>query len=184
MACQSLAELTRICGSGAITAGVNQLYLIAYKDLSPMSATNSEVYTMTNAGVVNGIGVTAGSTNKFVTIETTRGSVGAAEKLTKDIQKGSSFITQTLTVTIVGINTENRAFVNSVLNQPVAAILKGRQANSYYVLGLNGQLELSEFDGGTGTAEGDLIGYSLTFTGIESQLIPLLDSTLISTITS
>ncbi|SFW91351.1 hypothetical protein SAMN05661012_06768, partial [Chitinophaga sancti] len=48
----------------------------------------------------------------------------------------------------------------------------------------NGQMELSALEGGTGTAEADLIGHTLTFTGTDTKLIQQVDSSLIPTITA
>lgn len=181
MACQSIVALPKACGSTAKVAGIEKVWMISYSDVAQISGTISEIYTLSNSGVVNALGVTAGSSDKFVEIGINRSSVGLDEKLTKNIELGNSFFTQTFKLTLTDLTTANRQFVESVLNQPVVVLVKSRTRN-YFIAGLNGQLELTDLEGGTGTKEEDLIGYNLTFTGIESMLVPLVDSTLIPNI--
>ncbi len=178
MACPSLIALPRVCGSAGIVGGVNKLYAVSFADLAvPEGATTDEVYTMSVAGMVNEIGLDA--SKKFIEIGLLPASASLAETLTKEKSNGSSFMTQTFTMVLSDMNAENRAFVETVMNQPVAIIIKTK-SKKYFVAGLNGDFELSAIEGGTGTAQGDLVGYTLTFTGTDSMLIPQVDPTIIS----
>lgn len=177
MACTSLVSLPRACGAEGVVAGLEKLYAIAYSDLAIVTGTTN--HTVSSSGIVNQIGLD--STKKFVEVGLLKSTAGLQEALTKNAQTGTAFLTQTLTLVIGNLTAENKTFAESVLNQPVAIMLKTR-TGKYFVAGLNGQFELSGLEGGTGVAEGDLIGYTLTFTGISTSLIPQVDETIISTL--
>lgn len=177
MACSSLIALPRACGTGVV-AGLEKLYMIAYNDLATADgATNENTYTTSTGGIVNDIGLDSGK--KFVEIGLLKSTAGLAEALTKDTTKGTSFLTQTFTLVLGDLTVENKAWIESVMNQPVAILIKSR-TGKFFVTGLNGQFELSALAGGTGTADADLIGYTLTFSGIDTKLIPQVDGTIIA----
>lgn len=180
MACNSLTALPRVCNDGVV-AGIEKLYMIAFKDLKAVSSSTTEVYSATTAGVINQVGLVTGKT--FVEVALLKSTAGLEEKLTKDNTKGTSFYTQTLKLVLGDLTIENSTFIGSVTNQPVAIIIKTR-TGKYFITGLNGQFEVISVEGGTGSAESDLIGYTISFAGITKGLTPLLDSTLISTITA
>lgn len=178
MACSSLVALARACGAEGLVGGVGSLYIIAFADTAvPSGSTNGNIYTVSTGGLVSDIGLASGK--NFVEVGLLKSTAGLNEELTKNTQTGSAYLTQTLTLVLADLSSENKAFAESVLNQPVVVIVKSR-TGKYYAAGLNGQLELSALTGGTGTAEGDLLGYNLTFSGIDTKLIPQVDPTIIS----
>lgn len=182
MACISLAALPRACGAEGVLAGLEKLYAISFIDLAvPTGATNGDVYTTSTGGLISAIGLDSGK--KFVEIGLLKSSAGLSETLTKDSTKGISYLTQSFTMVLADLTSDNKTFVEGVMNQPIAIIVKSR-TGKFYAAGLNGQLELSALESGTGTAEGDTIGYTLTFSGISTKLIPQVDSTIISTLIS
>ncbi len=176
MACNSLTALSRACSDG-VAAGLDKVYIIAFKDLDIISGTT--VYTTSGTGVVNNIGLASGKT--YVEIELLKSTSGLNEKLTKDNTKGTSFFTQTFTIVLGDLTTENATFIKNVTNQPVSVIYKTR-TGKHFVVGLNGQFQVSQIDGGTGTAEADLIGHTLTFEGVSLSVAPLLDESLLATL--
>ena len=176
MACTSLVALPRACGAAGIVAGLEKLYIISFEDLVPLPS--GEVYAET-AGLISDISVD--STKNFVEVGLLKSTAGLNEELTKNLQNGTAFLTQTLTVVLSDLTTANKTFVENVLNQPVAVMIKTR-TGKYYAAGLNGQLELSGLSGGTGIAEGDLIGYTLTFSGISTSLISMVDNTIVASL--
>ena len=175
MACSSLVALPRACGAEGVMAGLEKLYMIAFADLAPISG-STEVYDTSVGGMVNEIGLDSGK--HYVEVGLLKSTAGLQEALTKNAQNGTAFFTQTFTLVLGGITAENRAFVQSVLNQPVAILIKSR-TGKFFAAGLNGQFELSAAEGGTGTAESDLIGYTLTFSGISTALVPEVDPTIV-----
>jgi hypothetical protein len=175
MACTSITALARNCGEG-IVAGLEKLYMVAFKDLVPVSG-STEVYSTATNGVVNEIGLDTGKS--FVEIGLLKSTAGLEEKLTKDNSKGIAFLDQTFTLVLGDLSTENREWIESVMMQPVAVLIKSR-TGKFYTSGLNGQFELSELTGGTGSKEDDQIGYTLTFKGISTKLIPQVEPSIVS----
>ena len=174
MACSSLVALLRQCGSEGIIGGLEKLYMISYSDLAVVSGTS--IYTTATNGVVNDIGLASGKT--FVEIGLLKSSSGLKESLVKENTKGISFFTQEFTLVLGDLTIENRNWVQAVLNQPVAAILKSR-TGKYFAVGLNGQFEISGVESGTGQSESDAFGYNMTFQGLSTSLIPQVDSSLV-----
>lgn len=177
MACTSLTALLRACGAEGLAGGISKAWAMTYADA--VEGTNGKIYTTTTGGIVSAIDVATGKL--FVEIGLLKSSAGLGEELTKNRATGTAFITQTLTLVLADLTTENRTFVESVLNQPIVVIVRTR-TGKLFVAGLSGDLELATLAGGTGTAEGDLIGYTLTFTGVEQSLMPPLDPTLLPTL--
>ena len=176
MACSSLIQLARVCGAEGVVAGTEKLYMVAYNDLVPNSVTQLTYSAATN-GVINDIFLASGKT--FVEVGLLKETVGVTETLTKSPQNGVAFWTQTLPIVLSDLTTENRLWIESVLNQPVAFLLKTK-TNKWLVGGLNGQLELSAAEGGTGVASDSLIGYTITFTGVSTKSLPQVNSTIIA----
>ncbi len=178
MACTSIVALPRACGTEGIQGGLDKLYIIAFTDTKPHEdAVNvGDVWTAASNGVINGIAIDTGK--RYVEVGLLQNSAGLTEAVTKNLQNGTAFYTQTITLPLSEITTENRTFVKSILNQPVSFIVKAA-SGKHYVAGLNGKLELSALEGGLGVAPGDQNGYTLTFTGIDKDLIPLVDNTTV-----
>ncbi len=178
MACPSLQALPRACGTEGVVAGVEKVFMITFNDLAvPTGSTVDEVYTTSTNGMVDAIGLVA--TKKYVGIDLLKSTSGLDEALTKDTKTGTSYMTQTFKLVLSDLTSDNKTFIESVLNQPVSVLLKTK-TGKYFVAGLNGQMELSALEGGTGTAEGDLIGYNLTFTGISTKMITQVDPTIVA----
>lgn len=174
MACLSLEEVQRECGAAGIMGGADDLLVMSYNDAEPVGL-DGKVYAIT-AGVVSEIG--RKTTKKFVKVSMPPETGGLAEALTANIQNGSSFFTQTLTLVMQKLSVVNRDFVLSVMNQPIIAIVRTPNGK-YYAGGLGGRLQLATADGGTGIAAGDLQGRTLTFTGNEDNPFPEVDAALI-----
>ncbi|WP_322518635.1 hypothetical protein U0033_26610 [Chitinophaga sancti] len=177
MACESIIALAKSCGENKIS-GVQNLYIIRYADLVE---TNGSTYTVSTAGLISDINIV--TAKQFVPVGLLKNTAVLNETLNKNLQTGTSYMTQTFTLVLSDLTTENKTFIESVMNQEVAIVIRTK-TGKYYAAGLNGQMELSALEGGTGTAEADLIGHTLTFTGTDTKLIQQVDSSLISTITA
>jgi hypothetical protein len=180
MACNSLTALPRVCPDGVL-AGVEKVYIIAFKDLKAINTGTTEVYSANTSGIVTTIGLQSGKT--FVEIGLLKSTSGLNEALTKDNTKGTSFFTQTVSIVLSDMTSTNIDFVKNVVNQPVAILVKSR-TSKWYAAGLNGQFEVSAVDGGTGVAEADLIGFTITFNGIAPGPAPIVLDSLVPTIIS
>jgi hypothetical protein len=105
--------------------------------------------------------------------------------------KNSSSLTQTVNASVENGTVFYTQVLSLVLNKPVAAditevqnLAKGRLAivvqdnnDNYFVMGHTRGAELTGGSIATGTALGDLNGYTLEFTGEEAIPAPFLDST-------
>lgn len=163
MACLSIAALVKECGAEGSVGGSDKVYMVAHNDLAVVSGTS--VYSMVNDEVTE-IGLDSGKT--FVEIALLKSTSGLNIEFTKNDQTASNYFTHTFTLVLGGMTKANYQFVESVRFQPVVVLLKTR-TNKWFVVGLNGQLELSALTGGSGVAEGDLNGYTLTFSGIDGK---------------
>lgn len=181
MACNSITAITRVCGISLIP-GSEKLWLIAHKDLNTVSGT--DVYTVGATGSntwITQIGLDAGKT--FVEIGYLRDTASFNGEGTIDIPRGVAFSTNTLTFKLGDVSLDNQTFLETVLTQPVAAILKLR-GGKYFALGLGGLFQLSGFSVTSGAGPADEVSYTLTFNEIDGivprQINPAIISTLIA----
>lgn len=180
MACASLTALLKTCGNTGVIGGLEKMYAIAFADLEPVSgSTTGDVYTVSTGGLVSDIGVK--TAKSFVEVGLLKSSSSLAESMTKDPTKAVLYFTQTFSLVLAEMTQENKAWVESVMNQPIVIIVKSRNGK-FYVAGLNGLMEASKIDSTTGAAEGDGNSYTLEFTGIDTQLVKQVDPTLIPTL--
>jgi len=175
MSCSSLTALPRECNEGVI-AGLERVYMIAFKDLQKITG-SEEVFSADTTGTV----VQINTSNGFVEIGLLKSTSGLEEKLTKDPAKGTCYFTQTFKLVLGDLTSANQNFIASVVNQPVAVIYKTR-TGLFFVVGLNGQFEVTSVTGGTGVAESDMIGYQVDFAGISKTTAPLVSSALVTTL--
>ncbi|WP_316841368.1 hypothetical protein [Pedobacter gandavensis] len=177
MACSSLITLVKNCGSEGLIAGVQKLYMVSANDLISVSGSTGASYSVDTNGIVNAIGL--GAEKKFVEIGIIKNTTGLNEEFTIN-ENGTNYSTETLTLKLADITVENKKFVDSVRGQEVAVIVKSR-TGKFYTVGLNGLMKLSALSGGLGLAEGDDIGYNLTFSGVSQSGIQLVDVATVAT---
>lgn len=176
MACASIAQLLRACGAEGTPGGLSKAYIVGFSDLVPLSGSvTGEVYTIT-AGMYSEIGLASGK--HFVEVGLLKDTAGINSEWTIAPEKGNSYSTQTFTLNLAGLTGENKTFVDSVMNRPVAVLVKTK-SNTFYAVGLNGLLELTGRSESTGTANDDMVGYTLTFTGTDNKGIIQVDPTLV-----
>jgi len=175
MSCPSLTALAKSCGATGVMGGLlSKAYFLAYNDLDTSAGAG---FTTSAGDVVNA--VTLKATKKFVEVGLLKNTAGLTEKASIDSTKGLFWFSQDFTLVLSGMTSENRAFLKSVMNQGIVIMFQARSGN-HYVVGLNGLLELSAAEGGTGTQESDLNGYTLTFSGIDTEPARLVDSTIVA----
>ncbi len=179
MACSSVVGITRLCGT-SLVPGSEKLWLVAHKDLYAVSGTDVYI-SSTASNLVTSIGVT--SSASYVEIGYLRDSAGFDSEGTVDPTKGVAFSTNTLVFKLGDVSVENKVFLDSIMTQPVSAILKLR-SGKYFALGLGGLFQLTAFQATSGKSSGDEVSYTLTFNEIDSSTPRQVDPTLISSITS
>jgi hypothetical protein len=176
--CSSINALLKQCAPEGVVAGLEAFYIISYADLAPASGTaGSPTYATATNGLVSDIGLK--DTKKFVEIALIRSTSGIEEEGKIDLPTNSQWFEQKATLVLSDLTVENRAFVMSVLSQPVAILTRTR-TGKYIVAGLNGLFQLSSVKTGTGLKEGDLTGYTLEFSGIDTKPVMQVDPTIVS----
>lgn len=178
MACESLIAYSKECASSA--GGVQRLWLLAYKDLGTVE--NSILpYEVGVSGEITDIAFSGDE--RFVSIGIIKNTVGITETFTKTVETGTSEITTELTLVISQITNASRAFAQSLADGEIVALIQLRSGN-FIIAGLDGGLEASTIVGGSGTAGADLNGYTVTLSGIENELLRLVDAQIIPELTT
>lgn len=180
MACESLIAYSKECSKG-ISGGVAKLWLLAYKDLGVIEGTNS-AYELGITGDVTQIAFNSDDV-RFVPVGLLRNTVGLTETFTKTPETGSFEITTELPLTISNITSASRAFVDSLMGGEIVALIK-MKSGRYIITGLDGYLEVTSVVGSTGIAGADLNGYTITLSGVETDLARVVDELIIPEITT
>ena len=93
-------------------------------------------------------------------------------------ENGTSFFTQTATVVLKSQDTLTQKNLLAMSKTSPQAIIQDQNDN-YFYLGLRNNLDVSVAIS-TGTALGDLNGYTLTITGVEPEMANFVDPTIIN----
>lgn len=96
-------------------------------------------------------------------------------------ENGTSFFTQTATVVLKSQDDATTVEMLTLSKTNPAAIVQDQNDN-YFLLGRANGLDVSVATS-TGTALGDLNGYTLTITGLEPEMAPSVDSAIIGNTT-
>lgn len=176
--CGSVVAYTKQCGRG-ISGGVGKMWIISANDLGVISGSTEAYAFASGSTVVSNIALATGKT--FVSVGLLKESVSFKGTAKRDSSTGS-FENQTETsITISSISDVAKTFIDSLLQAPVAILMKLR-SGTYVVTGLNGFTELTDIDEASGTKNGDMNGYILKFSGVQESLTSTVDPSLIATI--
>lgn len=173
MACNSILSYTPSCAKATVV-GVNQLFLISYNDLKPVSG-STEVYSLGVNDMVNEIALASGST-KFAKIGILPKAVAIKNGYAFDPTKGTAEITEELTLPVANVSNDSRKLLKSVTTQPVVAIIKF-STGVYVALGLNGLLNVTAAEANVSGSDN---GYTITFSGSGDDFAPIVDPTIVS----
>lgn len=127
--------------------------------------------------------ISLASSTAFYEITFNRDTSSYTEVATPNIQNGSSFWLQTVTLVNPGRSKEKRAVINLLPNKDVVFIIKDN-VGKFWLYGWDKGMTLSEGNGQSGVAKGDLNGQTLTFTAEEVDMAPEIDSTIIDALIS
>lgn len=177
--CASVAAYTKQCNKG-ISGGVSKLWVIGYGDLGVISGSTEPYAFASGSTVISNIALATGST-KFVSVGILKESVSFKGTLKRDSSTNAIENQTETSITISNISDAAKTFVDSLLMQPVALLIKLR-SGAYIVSGLNSWTELTDVEEGSGTKNADMNGYTLKFTGVQDGLTSTVDPTLIATI--
>lgn len=114
---------------------------------------------------------------RFYKYELVKSTAAFTETLNASVENGTIFYQQELTIVINKLQVNMRNEIILLAQNLLTAVAKDGNGR-YWILGLTRGLDVTTGTAGTGTAEGDRNGYSLTFTGKERFLAPELSSGL------
>jgi hypothetical protein len=137
MACNPLSKLARECGKNTVAGMNDDVYLVAFDSLAPISG-STEVYTTSAGGLISAIGFQSGST-KFVKYSATKNQNTISETYAM-AETGAYDITKTLTFTLGNLGSlVAKTAVENLIANPVAVLTKLKNG-SWVAFGLNGSV--------------------------------------------
>ena len=145
-------------------------------------ATAADVTSTTEAsGVITALVKAAGK--KFYKYELVKGTSQLVENVNANVQNGTVFYAPELTIVLNKLQANTRNEILLLAQNTLVAVAKDNNGK-YWYLGKTRGLDLTGGNAGTGTAEGDRSGYTLTFTGAEAALAPEVNSTVAGQLTT
>lgn len=153
------------------TGGLKNVYIGAFDDDTVFTYDSDDVIaTVVNAGLT------------MYTFKFRPQTAGFTEELTKSIENGTTFYTQSVNMMFHKMDAAKR---NSMLLLATTSmhVIVETQNGSYWWLGLANGADVSANTSGSGTAYGDKNGYDLTITGLEPVSAHRLDATAFASLT-
>lgn len=148
--------------------GLDAVYFINFGDFNPESDVS---YSVTNADIITAIAnVTA--CYKFEL----KGTNSFTETITSDRNNGTTFFQQELSITLKKQDATTTKMVKLLSYGRPHIIVRGRD-NSYKMAGLKRGMDVTAGTMASGAEMGELNGYTLTFTGMESLPANFIDCT-------
>ena len=131
-------------------------------------------YTETVEGIIDSIDMEL--TTQFWKIETQRLTASLEENETNNIDNGSKFFDQILNLVVAKRDVARRNAIASYgAGQKDLVFIVEDSNKTLWVAGIEEGLKLNTNTSGTGTKKEDLNGYTIQFTGQESEMMSTLD---------
>jgi hypothetical protein len=154
--CDIANGLAEPCKSAV--GGLDAVYIINYGDYAPSDIT----YDTTQTDQINDVNAVS-SLYKF----DLKGANSFEQTITSSRDNGTTFVEQTLTVTLKQQSAAKHKLVK-LLSYGRPHIVIRTRAGQYFLAGLERGMDLTTGVVSNGTAMGDLNGYTLTFVGMET----------------
>ena len=139
--------------------GVKSVRLASLEDYTAMGATGA------STGAITGWTTVALDFFKYDQLKETS---SLTESINGSSQNGTVYFTPEVTIVLSKLDVTKRNEIKVLAQQRLVAIVEGNDS-SYWVVGYANGLELNAGTSATGTAFGDLSGYSLTLSGMEAE---------------
>lgn len=123
------------------------------------------------------------ASKKFWKYAQVRETSSSTETITANVQNGTIFYKQELTVILNKLAAATRNEILLLAKNRLMAIVEDMNGN-FWLLGAKNGLDITGGNSATGTASGDRNGYTLTFEGMEADPMWSVSSTAISAITN
>jgi hypothetical protein len=153
--------------------GVKSVRLASLEDYTAMVATLA-------AGAITGWTTAALDFYKYDQLKETS---SLTESINGSSQNGTVYFTPEVTLVLSKLDVTKRNEIKVLAQQRLVAIVEGNDS-SYWVVGYQNGLELNAGTSATGTAFGDLSGYSLTLSGMEADTMLSIAQAEVDLVTS
>lgn len=164
MACDIANGRLEVCKDAV--GGIDAIYFINYGDYSYPT----DITYVTGTDTIDTI-ANVSSLYKYEL----KGTNSFDQVITSSRENGTSFVEQTLTVTLKKQDAATHKNVKLLSYGRPNIVIKNRN-NQFFLAGLEHGMELTTANVTNGVAMGDLNGYTLTFQGTEKLLANLLDA--------
>lgn len=153
--------------------GVKSVRLASLEDYTAMVATVA-------SGAITGWTTVALDFFKYDQLKETS---SLTESINGSSQNGTVYFTPEVTLVLSKLDVTKRNEIKVLAQQRLVAIVEGNDS-SYWVVGYQNGLELNAGTSATGTAFGDLSGYSLTLSGMEADTMLSIAQAEVDLVTS
>lgn len=177
--CNALTNgLSKSCDTNA--GGVNKIFLADYENV----ITTTTATASGSTGLwINTVGMTAST--KFYEIQTNKNVCNFTESVAIDLNNGTTFFNQVVTIVLSRRETTKRDFIEKLVagQKQLAAIVLDSNG-LYWFFGLDEGAYVTGIEGGSGTAKADMNGYTVTLTAMEPDQAYQVNPSIISGITA
>ena len=125
-------------------------------------------YEALSATIVDGAVTVIPATATFYKYEQLKETSSLTETINGSSQNGTVYFTPEVVIVLSKLDVTKRNEIKVLSQQRLVAIVEGNDG-SYWLVGYENGLELNAGTSATGTAFGDLSGYSLTLSGMEKE---------------
>jgi hypothetical protein len=154
--------------------GVKSVRLASLEDYTAMAATGA------STGAITGWTTAALDFYKYDQLKETS---SLTESINGSSQNGTVYFTPEVTLVLSKLDVTKRNEIKVLAQQRLVAIVEGNDS-TYWVVGYQNGLELNAGTSATGTAFGDLSGYSLTLSGMEAEPMLSIDKVEVDLVTN
>jgi len=155
--------------------GVKNIFLASLEDYVLASATVA-------SGAITGWTGTI-SPLPFFKYDQLKETSSLTESINGSSQNGTVYFTPEVTIVLSKLDVTKRNEIKVLAQQRLVAIVEGNDS-TYWVVGYQNGLELNAGTSATGTAFGDLSGYSLTLSGMEAEPMLSIDKVEVDLVTN
>lgn len=148
--------------------GLKEAYFIEFDNVESITE---------SAGIVTAIEVA--TAKQFRKYQLPKETGFWTETPNSNVQNGTLFYQQELTVVINKMQANTRNEIMLLAQNRLIAIVLDLNGK-YWLLGRTTALDLTSGEGGSGTAHGDRNGYTRVFTGMEPEMAPEVQASLIA----
>lgn len=152
--------------------GLKSVWFIGWNDVASVTESSGTITAITKA-----------SGKVFYKYQLVRNTASFTDTIAGSIENGTVVYNQELVVVINKMQVSMRNEILLLAKNNMMAVVED-QNGRYWLAGRYNGLDLLSGTAGTGTAQADRNGYTLTFSGGEKEMAPAVDAAVIATLTA